>query len=80
LVVTRLSKSISGNLCMNCVRRYFWDFTLTTLFAGWWGVISFFRTLYLLPANVIEFLTARRVLRLLASDGNRTDVEEQLPR
>jgi hypothetical protein len=61
LIFTRISKSVSGQLCKDCIRRFFWEYTLTTLFAGWWGVISFFRTLFVLPANIIEFASAWRL-------------------
>jgi tetratricopeptide (TPR) repeat protein len=37
----RYYKSIDGDLCMSCINKYFWRYTLTTLTLGWWGAISF---------------------------------------
>lgn len=41
LLIMRLSKSIDGNMCRNCVGKYFWEFTLVNLLVGWWGIVSF---------------------------------------
>jgi hypothetical protein len=56
LLIVRRSRSIRGNLCKHCAHDYFWQFTTVTLFMGWWGVISFFVTLFNLPANIIAYL------------------------
>lgn len=58
LLVIRLHKSVKGNLCKACIRKYFWQFTTTTFFFGWWGVISFFVTLFILPNNLIRYLSS----------------------
>jgi len=58
LLVIRLNKSVKGNLCKACIRKYFWQFTTTTFFLGWWGIISFFVTLFILPNNVIRYLSS----------------------
>jgi hypothetical protein len=58
LIVMRLHKSVEGNLCRACIRKYFWQFTTITLFLGWWGVISFFMTLFILPNNLIRYLSS----------------------
>jgi len=55
-VVTRQSAKIEGNLCRNCIRAYFRSFTVTTLFLGWWGVISFFITPLILLNNITRYL------------------------
>jgi hypothetical protein len=63
LVIMRFPSSVSGRMCKNCIDHYFWKFTLTTLFLGWWGILSFFHTLYLLPSNVITFASTRSLPR-----------------
>ena len=55
-LVMRFSKHVHGNFCKNCSNKYFWSFTGTTLFLGWWGIISFFVTLFVLPNNIINYL------------------------
>jgi len=58
MIVMRLHKSVKGNLCRACIRKYFWQFTTTTFFLGWWGGISFFMTLFILPNNLIRYLSS----------------------
>ncbi len=58
LLIIRLHKSVKGNLCKACTRKYFWQFTTTTFFLGWWGIISFFVTLFILPNNAIRYLSS----------------------
>ena len=55
-IVMRFSKKIKGNLCRDCNNKYFWPFTGITLLLGWWGIISFFVTLFVLPNNIIRYL------------------------
>jgi hypothetical protein len=56
-LVMRFHKEIEGNLCKSCIHKYFWEFTLITLFLGWWGVISFVMTLFFyIPNNIIRYL------------------------
>jgi hypothetical protein len=62
-LVMRFHKKVSGNLCRNCIDKYFWEYTLITFFFGWWGVISFFFTLFILPSNLITFLGSRKLPR-----------------
>ncbi len=52
----RFHKQIKGNLCRDCVNKRFWEMTGITLFLGWWGVISFVFTLFILPNNIIRYL------------------------
>lgn len=54
-LVMRFSKSIEGRLCKNCIHRHFWSLTGTTLFLGWWGIISMIITPFLLLNNVIRY-------------------------
>ena len=60
-VVSRQWAKIDGNLCRRCIGAYFRSFTLTTLFLGWWGVISFFITPLILMNNVIRYLLSLRL-------------------
>jgi hypothetical protein len=55
-LVIRFSKVVRGELCKRCASKFYWEFTLVTLVGGWWGVISFFYTLYILPANTVYYL------------------------
>ncbi len=61
LFVMRFPKTLSGILCRDCIGRNFWSYTLITLFLGWWGVISFFYTLFVLPTNVITYIGSRKL-------------------
>lgn len=67
-LVMRFHKKIEGDFCASCSSKYFWEYSLTTLFLGWWGVISFFVTPFLLLGNVISYLPSmtrgKRVLFL----------------
>lgn len=56
VLIMRFSKKVKGHLCKVCSNKFFWSFTGTTLFLGWWGVISFFVTLFILPNNIIRYL------------------------
>lgn len=55
-LVVRFHKTMAGQLCKRCISDYFFKYTLTTLFLGWWGVISFFVSLFTLPMNLVAFL------------------------
>jgi len=61
LVVTRQWAKVDGNLCRRCIGGYFRSFTLTTLFLGWWGVISLFITPLILLNNVTRYLLSLRL-------------------
>jgi len=59
LIAIRFHKQTTGHLCRACIRDIGWSYTLTTGFLGWWGVISFFFTLFILPTNVWQMFAAR---------------------
>ncbi|MFA4998602.1 MAG: zinc ribbon domain-containing protein [Candidatus Paceibacterota bacterium] len=61
MFLARQSKSIKGKLCKNCINKNFGDFTLTTLFLGWWGIISFFLTPFYILNNIFRYLTCLRL-------------------
>lgn len=56
-VVIRFHRRVGGQLCRNCVNEHFAKTTLITSFLGWWGMISFFLTPFLLLNNVIRYLS-----------------------
>jgi hypothetical protein len=55
-LVMRFHKSIKGNLCKSCVHKRFWEFTLTNLLLGWWGMISLVVTPIFILNNVGRYL------------------------
>jgi hypothetical protein len=55
-LVIRFTRRVNGYFCKNCSSKYFWSFTSTTLLLGWWGIISFFVSLFIIPNNIIRFL------------------------
>jgi hypothetical protein len=61
LLVVRFPKTLNGVLCRDCISNVFWRYTLTTLFLGWWGLISFFVTLVAIPTNIVTFVQSRRL-------------------
>ena len=62
-LVIRFPKTVSGQLCRDCIGKYFTKYTLTSLFLGWWGVISFFYTLVTIPMNIVTWFGARKLPR-----------------
>lgn len=70
-ILIRFSKKVEGALCRSCVENTFSQFTLTTFFAGWWGLTSFVLTPFLLLMNVAEYSNACRSpeLRTVAGSG-----------
>ncbi len=59
VVIMRFPRTIRGRLCKACISKYFWEMTTITFFFGWWGVISFFYTLYSIPQNIAVYLGSR---------------------
>jgi len=55
-LVMRFWKSAEGHMCKSCVHSIFWQFTLTTLVLGWWGVISFIVTPCFLLNNIVRYV------------------------
>jgi hypothetical protein len=58
-VILRFPKTLRGNLCRTCIGKYFTEYTLISLFFGWWGMISFFYTAVTIPMNIVEYFGAR---------------------
>jgi hypothetical protein len=63
MLIMRTSKSVKGELCKECINKHFWEFTLITAVAGWWGLISFFLTPIFLANNVFRFCTTLGMTR-----------------
>jgi len=57
-IIMRFYKTIEGQLCAECVRKHFWEMTGITLVGGWWGIISFFFTPFILITNVVAYVSA----------------------
>lgn len=57
-LVVRFHKTMNGQLCKRCISDYFWKYSLTTMFFGWWGVISFVVSLITLPVNTYYWLSS----------------------
>lgn len=56
LLIMRVNRTVAGNLCAYCIEKYFWEYTAITLFFGWWGIISFFTTPFILLLNLFNYL------------------------
>ena len=57
MLFARQQKEIKGKLCKNCINSFFWEFTLTNLFLGWWGTISFLVTPFYILNNIFRYIT-----------------------
>jgi len=62
MILARQSKSISGMLCRECVSKYFWQMTLTTLAVGWLGMISIIIAPVFIVLNIVSFARSRSAL------------------
>ena len=67
LLIMRFGSRTEGLLCARCLDSEFWTKTMVTAFFGWWGVISFFVTLFTLPSNLVSYLGAKKALAAQAS-------------
>jgi hypothetical protein len=56
MLFARQQKEIKAEMCRNCTDKYFWKFTLTNLFLGWWGIISFFATCGYMVNNIFRYI------------------------
>ncbi len=55
LVYSRRTRTIEGELCRDCIRKYCLKYTAVNLVGGWWGVISFFVTPVFIVGNIYEY-------------------------
>jgi hypothetical protein len=58
MVFMRKHRAVKGNLCKHCIDYYFWNLTGKTMLLGWWGVISFIVTPFILLNNLLRFIFA----------------------
>jgi hypothetical protein len=65
-IVMFFHKRIGGLFCRNCVNKYFGEYTLTTLFLGWWGIISVMATPVVLLINIANYFRAWTLPPVLA--------------
>jgi len=54
--VTRQERELKGELCRRCARSTFLSYTLTTFFLGWWGIISFCVTPFMILGNIFSYV------------------------
>jgi len=55
MLYSRSTRTIEGELCRKCIRKYCVRYTAVNLVAGWWGVISFFVTPVFILTNLYEY-------------------------
>jgi len=55
----RYHREIKGKLCKNCINKYFWKFTLTTIAIGWLGTISFIITPFYILNNIGRYVWSK---------------------
>ena len=58
-IILMFHRSLSGSFCKPCIARAFKEYTLMTLFLGWWGMLSFFITPIVLINNVIVYVRSQ---------------------
>ncbi len=61
-VVMRFSKTIEGELCSKCVKKYFAETTLITVAVGWLGLISILVAPVFVVMNVVNVFKASSAL------------------
>ena len=71
LFVRRLYRKVDGRLCRDCIEETFWPFTGKTLLFGWFGVISFMVSPFILLINVMQYLGTLGVKRAPGRSGPR---------
>ena len=55
MLVMRSMRSVRGNLCRRCSKKYFLNLTGLTLVTGWWGMISRIINPFLILNNTIRY-------------------------
>lgn len=58
LLIVRLGSHVEGELCKRCINKYFWEFFLTNMVLGWWGMISFIMNPFLIINNIYYYVGA----------------------
>jgi len=72
LFVRRLYREVDGRLCRDCIEETFWPFTGKTMLFGWFGVISFIVSPFILLFNVLQYLGALGLRRASGRTGVRS--------
>jgi hypothetical protein len=63
LLIMRHRSEIQGNLCKSCIDRYFWEMTGKTMLLGWWGVISFLLSPFIILNNTLLYISTMGMQR-----------------
>jgi hypothetical protein len=56
MILMRQHHSVKGKFCKSCIDYYFWNLTGKTMLLGWWGIISFIVTPFILLNNLLRFI------------------------
>jgi len=60
-ITMRSVKSIDGELCKKCIRKYSLKYTMVSVVFGWWGLISFFVTPVYIVTNIYHYCRTFRM-------------------
>jgi hypothetical protein len=63
VLIMRFTRTVRGNLCRDCIDKHFWSLTGMTLILGWWGVVSFIITPFILLNNIARYIGVLRLAR-----------------
>jgi len=74
----RFHQRIEGQLCRECISKYFWQYTLVNFTLGWWGMISLVLTPIFIIGNTIHYIASLRLPRP-GPNAWRTRVEDLRP-
>lgn len=61
MIILMQHTSIDGRVCKPCIYEKALNFSLITLFFGWWGLASFFITPFVLVGNLFAYLSGRKL-------------------
>ena len=56
MIFSREQQQMSGLFCKKCIKNIFIEYFFTTLFLGWWGLISFIVTPFFLIIDLFYFV------------------------
>jgi hypothetical protein len=59
LLILRKHRTVSGELCKNCIKKNFWKMTAATLAVGWLSTISIVLAPIFVVGNIIGYLACR---------------------
>jgi hypothetical protein len=55
LIVVRLERRVSGQLCKRCIHRKYWRYLITNVLMGPWSITSFFYAPYYVVKNTTQY-------------------------